>query len=129
MIAVDASALMAILRKELLGEACEAVLRTDEPLLMSAATLTECLVVAARKRTGPGMAVLIEHLRLSIVDVTPEFARRAAAAYDRWGKGVHPAALNYGDSFSYALAELYDCPLLYIGDDFAQTDVRSALSA
>ena len=128
MIAVDTSALMAILRKEILGEACEAALRTDDELIMSAATLTECLIVAARKRTLPGMTVLLQQLSLEVIDVTPDFALRAAAVYDRWGKGVHPAALNYGDTFSYAVAELHDCPLLYVGDDFAQTDIRSALA-
>ena len=58
MIAVDTSALMAILRKEQLGEACEAALRTDEPILMSAATLAECLIVARRKQALRGMNIL-----------------------------------------------------------------------
>ena len=62
MIAVDTSALMAILRKEQLGEACEAALRTDEPILMSAATLAECLIVARRKQALPGMNILLELL-------------------------------------------------------------------
>lgn len=64
MIAVDTPALMAILRKELLGEACEAVLTVNGPLLMSAATLTECLIVGRRKRTLPGMTILLERLNL-----------------------------------------------------------------
>ena len=64
MIAVDTSALMAILRKEVLGEACEAALKTDEPILISAGTLTECLIVASRKRTLPGMMVLLNQLDL-----------------------------------------------------------------
>ena len=65
MIAVDTSALMAILRKEQLGEACEAALRTDEPILMSAATLAECLIVARRKQALPGMNILLELLELA----------------------------------------------------------------
>jgi len=127
-IAVDTSALMAILRKELLGEACEAALKVKGPILMSSATLTECLVVASRKRALPGMKVLLERLELTFVDVTPDFARAAADAYTRWGKGFHEAELNYGDCFSYVVAKSHDYPLLYVGDDFAQTDIRSALA-
>lgn len=127
MIAVDTSALMAILRKEQLGEACEAALRTDEPILMSAATLAECLIVARRKQALPGMNILLELLELQIIDVTPEVARAAAEAYARWGKSFHDADLNYGDCFSYVTAKANDCPLLYVGNDFARTDVRSAL--
>lgn len=128
MIAVDTSALMAILRKELLGEACEAALTINGPLLMSAATLTECLIVGRRKRTLPGMTILLERLNLQILDVTPEFARAAADAYALWGKGFHPAELNYGDCFSYVAARSHGCPLLYVGDDFARTDIVSALA-
>ncbi|WP_417232917.1 type II toxin-antitoxin system VapC family toxin [Brevundimonas sp.] len=128
MIAVDTSALMAILRKELLGEACEAALKVKEPIMMSAATLTECLIVARRKRALPGMEILLERLQLTVVDVTAEVAEAAAEAYGRWGKGFHEAELNYGDCFSYVVAKSNDCPLLYVGDDFARTDVRSALA-
>lgn len=127
MIAVDTSALMAILRKEELGEACEAALRTDQPILMSAATLAECLIVARRKRTLPGMNILLDLLELQIIDVTSDVAQAAAEAYGRWGKGFHDADLNYGDCFSYVTAKANDCPLLYVGDDFAQTDIRNAL--
>ncbi len=128
MIAIDTSALMAILRKELLGEACEAALKVNQSLLMSAATLTECLIVARRKRTLPGMEILLQRLQLTVLDVTPEVALAAAEAYGRWGKGFHEAELNYGDCFSYVVARSNDCPLLYVGDDFAQTDIRSALA-
>lgn len=128
MIAVDTSALMAILRKEELGQACEAALRTDQPILMSAATLAECLIVARRKQALPGMNILLDLLELQIIDVTPDVARAAADAYARWGKGFHDADLNYGDCFSYVAAKANDCPLLYVGNDFALTDIRSALS-
>jgi len=119
---------MAILRKEELGEACEAALKTDQPILMSAATLTECLIVAKRKGALPGMNVLLQLLELTVLDVTEDIARAAADAHGRWGKGAHPAALNYGDCFSYVTAVQNGCPLLYVGDDFAQTDIRSALA-
>jgi len=64
---------------------------------------------------------------MGVVPVTAKVAYQVAAAYRRWGKGVHPASLNYGDCFAYALARERNLPLLYIGQDFAQTDVQSAL--
>jgi ribonuclease VapC len=95
-IVVDTSALTAILRKEIEGEACEAALRVDEPILISAGTLTECLIVARCKRTLPGMVVLLDQLELQIVDVTAEVASAASDADARWSRGFHSAALNYG---------------------------------
>jgi hypothetical protein len=58
---------------------------------------------------------------------SPAAARRVAAAYARWGKGNHRAALNVGDCFAYEVAKHHACPLLYVGRDFARTDVRSAI--
>ena len=127
MIAVDSSALITVVAGEKQAAGCEKVLLSG-PLVMSAATLTESLIVAVRKGVAEELNALLALIELEIEDVTPQFAELAAAAYVRWGKGFHPARLNYGDCFSYALAQLYDCPLLYIGDDFAQTDVVSALA-
>jgi ribonuclease VapC len=70
---------------------------------------------------------LISELGFEIVAVTPASARRIALVYGRWGKGVHPAALNFGDCFAYEIAKEHGCRLLYVGDGFAQTDVRGAL--
>ena len=81
----------------------------------------------SHKRAGIRLRALLEGLAMDVAEVDADFAERSALAYGRWGKGFHAAQLNYGDSFSYALAEMYDCPLLYVGDDFAQTDIRSAL--
>jgi ribonuclease VapC len=58
--------------------------------------------------------------------VTEQSAFNAAEAYARWGRGVHPAGLNYGDCFAYALAQQRACSLLFVGDDFAKTDIASA---
>lgn len=127
MIAVDTSALLAVIQDEALALACEDVLVANT-LIISAATLTEALIVSAGRNLRPEMETLIGALDLEIVEVTEAFARRAGSAYERWGKGFHPARLNYGDSFSYALAEIYDCPLLFVGDDFSQTDIQSALA-
>lgn len=128
MIAVDTSALMAILRKEVMGEACEAALKVDQPILISAGTLTEALIVARRKGALPGMSVLLEQLELTVIDVTADVAQACLEAYQIWGRGFHPAELNYGDCFSYVAAKANDCPLLYVGNDFSQTDIRSALA-
>ena len=126
MIAGDSSARSTVVAGEKQAAGCEKVLLSG-PLVMSAATLTESLIVAVRKGVAEELNALLALIELEIEDVTPQFAE-LAAAYVRWGKGFHPARLNYGDCFSYALAQLYDCPLLYIGDDFAQTDVVSALT-
>lgn len=124
---VDTSALMAIVLDEPEAEACMACLRTAETLAMSAGTLAEALIVAERRNVRSEMEHLVSGLRLDIVSVTPAAAHRVANAYARWGKGVHPASLNYGDCFAYALAHERNSPLLYIGDDFSRTDIGTAL--
>jgi ribonuclease VapC len=125
-IALDSSALVCVAA----GQA-----RADEvahhllsgPLVISAATFAETRIVGIRKALSGSIQVLLDELDLEIIPVDEAFAERAADAYRRWGKSFHPANLNYGDSFSCALAEMYDCPLLFIGDDFAQTDIRGVL--
>jgi ribonuclease VapC len=127
MIAVDTSALMAILLNEPDADACIAVLEAENDLVISAGTVAEALIVAARRDVGEEMERLLEGLGLEIVNVTPASARRIAQAYDNWGKGVHPAALNFGDCFAYEVAKEHECPLLYVGGDFARTDIEGAL--
>jgi ribonuclease VapC len=72
------------------------------------------------------MARLIEELGFEIVNVTPASARRVADAYGKWGKGAHSAGLNFGDCFAYEVAKEHRCPLLFVGADFARTDISSA---
>ena len=103
-----------------------AIEQADE-LLISAGTVAEALIVAGRRNVGPEVAEMISGLGFEIVTVTAASARRVADAYARWGKGIHPASLNYGDCFAYEVAVEHDCPLLYVGDDFTQTDVKSVL--
>ncbi|MBU1384028.1 MAG: type II toxin-antitoxin system VapC family toxin [Alphaproteobacteria bacterium] len=128
MIAVDTSALIEVLARQPLGPRCMDVL-LDNRLIISAATLTETLIVGSREEFRSAIRPFLAELNLEVIPVDQVFAERAADAYRRWGKGFHAAYLNYGDSFSYALAEMYGCPLLYVGNDFAQTDVSSALPA
>ncbi len=126
MIAVDTSALMAILLNEPEGDACADLLEREERLILSTGTMAEALIVAERRSIGDQMAQLIEGLGFAIVTVTPASSRRIAQAYAAWGKGVHPAGLNFGDCFAYEVAKDRQCPLLYVGDDFSKTDLESA---
>ena len=127
MIALDTSALMAVLLGEPEAEACIAAMEREEALLMSAGTLAEALVVGDRRNLLPEIQRLIEGLGVTIIPVTAASALRVAQAYASWGKGVHPAGLNFGDCFAYEVARENDCPLLFVGNDFSQTDVQSVL--
>lgn len=126
MIVVDTSALMAILLGEPDGERCAAALEVDPDVVISAATLAEALIVAGRRNIAAEMSALIEGLGFEVAPVTAAVAAQVAEAYGRWGKGVHPAALNFGDCFAYALARDTGRPLLFTGEDFARTDVALA---
>lgn len=123
MIAVDTSALMAIVLGETGADACMGVLEVETEVLISAGTLAEALIVAGRRDVSVEMSALIDDLGFTVIPVSASVARRIDQAYGRWGKGVHPAGLNFGDCFAYALASEHDCPLLFVGEDFAKTDV------
>lgn len=127
MIAVDTSALMAVLLREPERDRCLHLLDTAPQMAMSAGTLTEAFVAAEYRGVGSSMELLVANLALEIVPVSAETAARALLAFRAWGKGRHPARLNFGDCFAYTLAKERNCPLLFIGNDFSQTDIRSAL--
>ncbi|MEH7907537.1 type II toxin-antitoxin system VapC family toxin [Rhizobium laguerreae] len=127
MIAVDTSALMAIVLGEPQADALIAVLEAGDDLLISAGTVAEALIVSARRNVSDEMEQLIDGLGFEIVAVTPAFARRIAEAYRTWGKGAHPASLNFGDCFAYEVAREHGCRLLFVGDDFVRTDIENAL--
>lgn len=95
----------------------------DDELLISAGTGAEALIAAGRRNVGEPMARLIDGLGFEIVAVTPAAARRVAQAYASWGKGVHPAGLNFGDCFAYRLAVARGCRLLDVGEEFRRTNV------
>jgi ribonuclease VapC len=127
MMAVDTSALMAIVLHEAEADKCKTALEEEPELLISAGTVAEALIVAARRNLVQEMNRLIDGLGFEIASVTPASARRIAAAYARWRRGAHPAGLNFGDCFSYEVAKEHSCPLLYVGEDFAKTDLESAV--
>jgi ribonuclease VapC len=127
MIAVDTSALMAIVLDEAAAEACIAALEAEDEILISAGTLAEALIVSARRNVGAEMSRFIDRLAPDVVTVTPASARRIAEIYQQWGRGIHPAALNFGDCFAYEVAKEHGCRLLYVGEDFAKTDIEAVL--
>ena len=104
-----------------------AVLEMEDNILISAGTIAEALIVAARRNVSEEIASLIDGLGFNAIAVTPASARRIASTYGRWGKGIHAAGLNFGDCFAYEVAREHDCPLLYVGADFARTDVKGVL--
>lgn len=128
MIAVDTSALLAMALTEPVAGHVKRVFQTERAIAISAGTLAEALVVARRRGCGDELVELLGDLAVEVVPVTREFAEKVADAYDRWGKGVHPAGLNFADCFAYALAKERQCPLLFVGEDFGKTDVTPALA-
>lgn len=89
-----------------------------------------CMVLSSR-RVGSSPQFLqnfADEFGVEQVAFTPEHSKLATEAWTRYGKGNHPAGLNFGDCMSYATAKLADEPLLFVGDDFAKTDIQSALS-
>lgn len=129
---VDSSALIAILVNEEDGEALSRVLDGPQVVRMSAASYLETSIVIDRYRNAVLSAKLddlILDADITIEPVTAEQARIARQAYRDYGKGSgHPANLNFGDCFSYALARDTREPILFKGDDFIHTDLRSALA-
>ena len=128
MIVVDASALVAIGLPESDGLTFQKALEHSDGSYLSPINYVEALMVLTRYGVVAGIDPFDAWLGLIGVELLePDgLAQRAAAAYLTYGKGRHPARLNLGDCFAYALAKELDAPLLYKGDDFAKTDIRSA---
>ena len=126
---VDTSAVLAVLFAEPDAERYERAIVDAARCRISAANFFEAaMVVESRTGTAGGQNLdrLIERGPIQLEPVTPEHAHAARRAWRRFGKGNHPAALNYGDCFAYALADVTQEPLLFKGDDFALTDVEVA---
>jgi len=124
---IDTSAVAAILFDEPDAAALEAKIADDPVRLMSAATLLEtAIVVEARLGDAGGREfdLWLHRAEIEILGVDAEQTDLARRAWRRFGRGRHPAGLNYGDCFSYALAAARDEPLLFKGDDFTKTDVK-----
>ena len=126
---IDTSAVIAILQSEDGSDRLIDKLENAKVLRISAASLVEAGVVMQARYGDAGEVEVdqfIQRLGINIAAVTEDHAEIARSAYRKFGKERHPANLNYGDCFSYALAIYYHEPLLYTGNDFAKTDVQSA---
>ena len=124
---LDTSAILAVLLNEFDADAYRHAIEADPIRLLSAATLIEtAIVIEARvgEAGGRELDLLVHKASIEVVAVDAEQAELARDAYRRFGKGRHPAGLNYGDCFSYALSQSVGEPLLFKGDDFRKTDVK-----
>jgi ribonuclease VapC len=128
---VDFSALIAILKREPGSTVFEVAMNDADRVFISAATYFELSIVIDSRR-DPAMSReiddLLDRFSIDIEPVTAEQAHIARQAYRDYGRGSgHPANLNFGDCFSYALARAKREPILFKGDDFIHTDLRSAV--
>ena len=126
---VDTSAVLAILFHEPDAERFASVITTASSRRMSAATLLETtIVLESRSGAAAGYELdsFLQEAEIELEPVTPDQAQAARRAWRRFGKGNHPAGLNFGDCFAYALAEATREPLLFKGGDFDLTDVEVA---
>jgi ribonuclease VapC len=128
---LDTSAVLAMLFVEPEAEAFARAVARAEYRRISAANLLEAGIVAdhqADARAGRQLDALVARIELSTEPVTAEHVRIARQAYLDFGKGNHPAGLNFGDCFAYALAKATGEPLLFKGDDFQRTDIQAAVT-
>lgn len=126
---LDMSAIVAILRNEPEAPALERSIARDPIRLVPATCVLEARMVMVARRGEHALAEIDLWLATIAADVAPIDADLVDLATHAWlafGKGRHPAALNFADCLSYALAKRADEPLLFKGDDFSRTDVRAA---
>lgn len=127
---IDSSVLIAILENEPEARQLIEAIANDPVRLISAVSVVETSIVILNRRGETGVAeldALLEEADIETVAVTPEQATLARQAYIRYGKGRHPAKLNFGDCFSYAAALACDEPLLFKGEDFNKTDIQCCI--
>ncbi|WP_267358647.1 MULTISPECIES: type II toxin-antitoxin system VapC family toxin [unclassified Methylobacterium] len=131
---VDASAIVAIVVCESGHRPLLERLREGPVRLTSGVAVYEAALAIARLKSVPPEVAqeivddFLDATGVTRVAIAAAETRLAITAHTRYGKGRHPARLNLGDCFAYACARVYDVPLLYIGADFSQTDIRSALA-
>jgi ribonuclease VapC len=124
---VDSSALIAILRGEPEEHAFRAILEVRKETYISAGTLIEARIMAKSLNVLRELNELVLEFAVRTVAVDDAQAEIASEGFTKYGKGRHPAGLNFAELFAYALAVLRDEPLLFKGDDFAKTDVKCAI--
>lgn len=124
---VDASALLSLIFAEPIAEAVEERLRRADAIGIGAPSLTEASLVLGSRLNRDPMPLLgriLQEYAVNVVPFSQEHWAEATDAFMRYGKGRHPAALNFGDCMTYAVARLSEQSLLAVGDDFFQTDLQ-----
>lgn len=126
---IDSSAVLAVLFGEADAETYEKGIAAASPCRMSVANVLETSIVVESRggeAAGHELDVFLERAGIELIPVTTEHLEVTRRAWRRFGKGNHPAALNFGDCFAYALAKVENEPLLFKGNDFTRTDVEAA---
>ena len=126
---VDTSAVLAVLFAEPDAGRYERAIAGASRCRMSVAGFLEAAIVLESRTGAAGgheLDLFLERAPIELAPVTPENAQAARRAWRRFGRGSHPAGLNFGDCFAYALAEATREPLLFKGRDFALTDIEAA---
>ncbi len=127
---LDSSAIIALLLCEPRADALLEVISEAPVVAVAAPTLVESGIVLTSKggpMTYDRLAKFLRDSEAEIIPFTADHAAEAVEAFKRYGKGRHPAALNFGDCICYAVARLSGMPLLFTGHDFSKTDIRAAL--
>jgi ribonuclease VapC len=129
LIVIDTSAIVAIIKKEAEASDFARILARAEHRYFSAVGLFEASMVLIGRGSLALAGLLDEFVQETMIEIVPydiDLARESRAAFVRFGRGRHPAGLNFGDCVSYALARSRGLPLLYKGDDFTKTDIVGA---
>ena len=124
---VDTSAIVSILLGDVATSRLAQIIAAARGPLMSAGSVLEVLMVADGRAGAAGVAEaqrIVDQAGIVVMPVDGPTAFEAHLAWQRFGQGNHPAALNYGDCFTYALAARTELPVLCVGDDFARTDLE-----
>ena len=128
---VDASAIVAMLAREDDASALSERFTRAESISTSTLAIYEAVLGLSRAQSisisdaETAVGDLLSHAGAEIIPITAEIGRAAVRAFERYGRGRHPARLNMGDCFAYACARALDVPLLFKGDDFALTDIAA----
>ena len=126
---IDTSALVSILDQEAEAERLVRAIAADSERMLSAANLVETGIVMQVRRgdeAARDLDLLLAKLKIDIIPVSGKQANLARKSFQHYGRGRHPAKLNFGDCFAYALAKDSSAPLLFKGSDFSQTDIMIA---
>ncbi len=126
---IDTSALLAILQDEPERRSFNEAIEAAESRVMSVANYVEVSIVVESRHGAEGLRELdrfVDRAGIELVGVDVGQGKIARDAFSRFGKGRHPAALNFGDCFAYALARILAQPLLFKGDDFLKTDLATS---